>query len=77
MGLTKNLLQIHDGGIGADAMNRLLLLEIHSLLEHLAVSAMGIMLVSHCSDIELDKVDNLDKLEGCGEELLTSSAELR
>jgi hypothetical protein len=73
MGLTKNLLQIHDGGIGADAMDRLLLLEIHSLLEHLAVSAMGVMLVSHCSDIELDK---LDKLEGCGEELLTSSAEL-
>lgn len=70
MGLTKNLLQIHDGGIRADAMNRLLLLEIHSLLEHLAVSAMGVVLVSHCSDIKLDK------LEGCGEELLTSSAEL-
>jgi hypothetical protein len=56
-GLTKNLLQIHDGGIGTDAVNGLRLLEIHPLLEHLAVSGTGIVLVSHCSKFELDKLE--------------------
>lgn len=60
MGLTKNLLQLHDGGVGTDAMNALRLLEVHPLLENLAVGAIGIVLVSHCFDIELN-----NKAGGC------------
>jgi hypothetical protein len=57
MGLTKNLLQLHNSGIGTDTMNRLRLPQIHPLLEHLAVCAIGIVLVSHCSDCKLDKLE--------------------
>jgi hypothetical protein len=70
MGLTKNLLQLHDRGIGTDAMDGLRLLEIHPLLKHLTVCAIGVVLIRHCSGVELNK------LERCGEEVLTSSAEL-
>lgn len=45
--LTKNLLQLHDSGVCTDAVNSLRLLEIQALLEHLAVGAIGIVLVSH------------------------------
>lgn len=45
--LTKNLLQLHDGGIGTNAVNGLRLLEVHSLLEHLTVGAIGVVLVRH------------------------------
>jgi hypothetical protein len=38
-------------------MNRLRLPQIHPLLEHLAVCAIGIVLVSHCSDCKLDKLE--------------------
>jgi hypothetical protein len=56
MGLTENLLQVHNGGIGTDAMNGLRLLEVHPLLENLAIGAIGIVLVSHCADVELNKL---------------------
>jgi hypothetical protein len=56
MGPTENLLQLHDGRIGTDAMDGLRLLEIHTLLKHLAVSAIGVVLVSHCSEVELYKL---------------------
>jgi hypothetical protein len=54
--LTKNLVQLHDSGIGTDAMDGLRLLEIHPLLKHLAICAIGVVLVSHCSDIKLHKL---------------------
>jgi hypothetical protein len=59
MELTKNFLQLHDGGIGTDAMDGLRLLEIHPLLKHLTIRAIGVILVSHCSDFKLDKLDKL------------------
>jgi hypothetical protein len=57
MGLTKNLLQLHDSRIGTDTMNRLRLPQIHPLLKHLTVCAIGIVLVSHCFDVKLDKLE--------------------
>jgi hypothetical protein len=56
MELTKNLVQLHDSGIGTDAMDGLRLLEIHPLLKHLAICAIRVVLVSHCSDAKLDKL---------------------
>lgn len=46
--LTKELLQLHDAGIGPNAMDRLHLLGIRTaLLENFAVSTVWIMLVRH------------------------------
>jgi hypothetical protein len=45
--LTEDLLQLHDTGIGADAVHRLRVLEVGAFLENLAVGAIGIMLVGH------------------------------
>lgn len=47
--LTKELLQLHDAGVGPDAMHRLCLLSIRSILENLAVRSVWIMLVRHDS----------------------------
>ena len=44
---TKNLLQLHDTGIGPDAVNGLCLSCILTLLEYLAIGSIGIVLVGH------------------------------
>jgi len=45
--LTEDLLQLHDTGIGPNAMDGLRVLEVGTLLKDLAVGAIGIMLVGH------------------------------
>ena len=45
--LTKELLQLHDAGVGSDAVNGLRLPCIRLLLENLAVRSVRIMLVRH------------------------------
>ena len=45
--LTEDLLQLHDAGIGPNAMDGLRVLEVGAFLENLAVGAIGIMLVGH------------------------------
>ena len=45
--LTEKLLQLHDARIGPDAVNRLRLFGIYTLLEHFAIRSIGIVLVRH------------------------------
>jgi hypothetical protein len=51
--LTKNLLQLHDRGIGTNAMDGLRLLQVHSLFENLTVGAIGAVLVRHFCVVKL------------------------
>jgi hypothetical protein len=44
---TEDFLQLHDGGIGADAMDSLQRSGINVLLKHLAVGAMGAVITRH------------------------------
>lgn len=45
--LTEDFLQLHDTGIGTDAMDGLRVLDVRTLFEHLAVGAIGVVLVRH------------------------------
>ena len=62
MALTEDLLQLHDAGIGADAVDGLRVPGIHALSEDLAESGIGIVFVGHVGDFESYAITNQGEL---------------